>query len=86
MHLHKVHLIAVTNPVRKNHVDCNQVLEVHSQNGDFETLALVEGLSVTGVVVVGRDQLCHLTPDLDQQTFVWLLWLLRHSVVGLITQ
>lgn len=64
MHLHQVHLLTVMNPVRKDDMNCDQVLKVHTQDGDFKALAFTEGLSVTGVVVVGRDQLCHLAPDL----------------------
>lgn len=66
MHLHQVHLITVVDPVGKDDVHCDQVLQVHTQDGDFEALAFIEGLSVTGVVVVGRDQLSHLTPDLGR--------------------
>jgi len=67
MHLHKVHLITVTNPVRKDNMHCNQVLQVDAQYGDFKSLALVKSLSVAGVVVVGRDQISHLAPYLGQE-------------------
>lgn len=64
MHLHQVHLIAVMPPVREDHMHCDQVLQVHPQDGGLKALALTEGLPVAGVVVVGGHQLRHFAPHL----------------------
>lgn len=78
MHLHQVHLITVMNPVRKDYMHCDQVLKVHAEDGDFKALAFTEGLSVAGIVVVGRDQLCHLTPDLWRGVGnVWVSYMIK---------
>lgn len=62
---------AVRQPVRLRLVQGHQILEVHSQNRQPESCAASPGAAVTGVVVVGRQELCQLQQGLCGRGMEW---------------
>lgn len=63
MHFHNVHFVLLC-PVWENDMDCYQVFQVYSKDGDFEAITVGKGLAVIAVITVGGDQLCHFIPVL----------------------
>lgn len=65
VHFDNVHFVLL-HPVWENDVDRYQVLQVHAEDGDFEAVAVGEGLAVIAIIAVGGDQLCHFVPVLGK--------------------